>query len=871
MYNVGFITINSPLVLVLRNLRTRWVRTLLTTLGIIVGVAAMVAVNATNNSTLSAIDTFFDEAAGKSDLIVEAAVTGELFNADTLTTVRRFPDVTAAAPSFIGVTVPADEAAAWEEQYAAGGAIVPGTRFWLMGRDPEADQAVHEYKLVDGRLLRPGETAYSILLVDEYADEKEMDVGDDFGIVTPNEGIVPLRVVGIIAKEGIGITNEGVVGITPLPVAQELFNAGGEITQIEIVVDDAIAADSAALETLQTEIETRLGSEYDVKFPSARGAVVADSLQTYQQGLNFFSVVSLFVGSFLIYNAFAMTVVERTREIGMLRAVGTTRKQIMTMMLLEAVILGVVGAVIGVLFGLLLARGLVVSMATFTGQTIEQVTATPQTLIAALLVGLAVTIAAATLPAVQASRVSPIQALRVQGSNDETQWLETGLRFGPLTVTAAILILYYVPFRADVAFIIGSNTIFILLLGATLCIPILANPIERIVRPFILLIFNNEGRLGSSNITRARGRTTLTVAALMVGISMVVGINGLTNSFEQDIQQWVDTALGGDLFVRSPLAMQPDVEARLLAVPQITAVTRARILSTQFIVNGQDETAVFTAVDPDTYLTVRGLRIEDGPTPEEAIRQLAQGDTVFISADAAAKYGIGVDDTLILETRRGRLPFRVAATVIDFSGGDTPTITGSWSDMRRYFGVSDISSFAVKLTPDASLPAVTTIIEDEIGRGQNLTVESKADFEQKVRNLSAEAFVLFDILGLIGLVVAALGVVNTMMMNVLERTRELGGLRSLGMTRRQVRRMILAEAATLGFIGGLFGVSFGAVLADVFVIGLRSIGGFVLTSQPPYWPMAYSFVIALVVAIAAAWYPALRASRVNIITAIKHE
>lgn len=871
MYRIGPLPVNSSLALALRSLTTRLVRTALTTLGIIVGVAAMVAVNATNNSTLNAINNFFDEAAGKSDLIVEAAVSGELFNEEALAVVRRFTEVTAAAPVFVGVTIPADEAETWQEQYAAGGAIVPGTRFWLMGRDPAADVGVHEYRLVDGRLLQPNETAYSVMLVEDYAADKRITAGSDFAIVTPEQGVTVLRVVGIIAKEGIGVTNEGAVGITPLPVAQELFSAARQINQIELVVSDGIANDSTALQRLQAEIKARLGNAYDVKFPAARGAIVADSLQSYQQGLNFFSVVSLFVGSFLIYNAFAMTVVERTREIGMLRAVGSTRRQIMAMVLLEAGLLGVVGSILGVLFGLLLARGLATSMSAFTGQAIQQITATPVNLATAVAVGLVVTLAAAALPAVQASRVSPLQALRVQGSDGEGRWLETGLRFGPLTVSAAILILYYVPLRPDAAYFVGSNTIFLLLLGATLCIPILANPVERVIRPFILLIFGAEGQLGSSNITRARGRTTLTVAALMVGISMVVGINGLTDSFEQDIQAWVDTALGGDLFVRSPLLMQPDLEARLLALPQVTAVTRSRILSTRFVSGAVDETAIFVAVDPRTYLSVRGLRIEDGPSPEEAVRQLAQGNAIFLGADAAGKFNVRVGDTVELETRRGRLPFRVVATVIDFSGGDATTVTGSWDDMRRYFGVNNVSNFAVRLAGGASLEEVTVLIEDEVGRGRSLTVESKAEFEQKVRALSAQAFVLFDVLGLIGLVVAALGVVNTMLMNVLERTRELGGLRSLGMMRTQVQRMILAEATTLGFIGGLFGVAFGAVLADVFVIGVRTIGGFVITSQPPYWPMVYSFGIALVVAIAAAWYPARRAARVNIIAAIKHE
>jgi putative ABC transport system permease protein len=768
--------------------------------------------------------------------------------------------------------VPADEAEDWQQQFGAGGAILPGTNFWLMGRDPVVDIAVHDYKLVDGRLLQPGETAYNMLLVDEYADDKGAEVGEDFTIMTPGSGPVALRVVGLIAKEGIGVTNEGVIGIVPLSVAQALFDQAGQLSQIDLVVADAIAADDEALKALNEQIARRIGDDYAVKYPASRGEVVANTLQNYQLGLNFFSVVTLFVGSFLIYNAFAMTVVERTREIGMQRAIGMTRGQIILGVLLEAGILGAVGAFVGIWGGLLLARGLVVFMSSFTGQTIEQVSATPETMLRAFAVGVTVTIIAALAPAWQASRISPLQALRIQGSVDESRWLYTGLKFGPLTVVAALLVLYYVPFRQEIAFLVGSNSIFVLLLGATLCIPIFTGLIERLIRPFIISIFGNEGRLGSSNINRARGRTTLTVAALMVGISMVVGINGMTQSFEGDIQDWIDTALGGDLFVRSPLNIQPEIEARLLALPEITAVTKSRFAASQMLTpEGDDVFSLFVAIDPTTYLSVRGLRIQEGPGEAEAIRQLAAGDTILVSANVANRFNLNVNDIVLLDTKRGQRPFRIAAIVIDFGGGEQTAVTGSWQDLRRYFGINDISTIAVKLQPGTSLEAITDKIEDDVGASQNLAVESKAEFEQKIRDLSAQAFGLFDVLGLIGLVVAALGVINTMLMNVLERTRELGSLRSLGMTRPQVRRLILAEAAAIGFMGAIFGVAFGAVLSDVFIVGLRAIGGFVLNSQLPYGAMIYSFGLAFVVAIVAAFYPAYRASVINIITAIKHE
>jgi putative ABC transport system permease protein len=858
--------------MVLRNLRARWVRTVLTALGIVVGVAAMVAVNATNNSTLKSINRFFDEAAGQSDLVIETAATGERFDEATLATVRRFPGVVAAAPGIVGVTIPADEANEWEQQYGAGGNIIPGTNFWLMGRDMAADVGIHSYDLVDGRLLQPDDTAFNMMLVETYAEEKGIEVGEDFAILTPSSGVVKLRVIGLIAKEEIGISNEGVIGITSVQVVQELFGASGEIDQIELIVEEEISANTAALDQFRNDLENRLDTELAVKLPASRGQSITDSLQSYQQGLNFFSVVSLFVGSFLIYNAFAMTVVERTREIGMLRAVGTTQRQVIKIVLTEALLLGVVGSVAGVGAGLLLARGLVITMGNFAGQTVKEVTATPNSLLTSVIVGVVVTLGAAIVPALQAARISPLQALRVQGNVDERRWLTMGLKFGPLTVVAALLILYWVPFRPSVAFIIGSGTIFMLLLGATLCIPVLANGLEWVIRPFTLLLFGNEGRLGSSNINRARGRTALTVAALMVGISMVVGINGLTSSFEQDIDQWMDSAVGGDLFVRSPLLMQPDLEARLLALPQVTAVTPTRFVSSRlFPKTGEDEYALFIAIDPASYMTVRGLRIQDGPELAAVMARLGEGGAVYVGADEANKFDLAVGDFVTLETRRGRREFEIAAIVLEFGAGETISFTGSMADARRYFGVNDVNTFSVNLQEGVEVTAVAEIIENQLGRGQNLSVEGKEAFEEKIRTLSAEAFSLFDVLGMIGLVVAALGVVNTMLMNVLERTRELGGLRSLGMSRSQVRRMILAEATTIGFIGAVFGVGFGAVLSDVFIIGLRSIGGFVLTSQLPVKSMISSFFLAYLVALLAAWYPAVRASNVNIISAIKNE
>lgn len=870
LFRLSRLAVAMPLLLAVRNMATRWVRTALTMLGIIVGVAAMVAVNVTNGSTLNSINRFFDEAAGQSDLLVEAETSGG-FDQALADVVQRTPGVAALAPAYVGVTIPAAEAQDWQVEFGGGGQIVPGSQFWLMGIDPELDPQVHDYKLTAGELLPPGETGYRVVLVASYAEEKGIEVGEDFELLIPG-GTARLRVVGLIAKEGIGVTNEGVIGFAPLPAAQEMFAAAGTLSQIEIVAAAEIAGSSDDLEALRQTLADRLGAEVLVKYPASRGQLVANSLQNYRLGLGFFSVVSLFVGSFLIYNAFAMTIVERTREMGMMRAIGTTQAQIMGLVMSEAAIVGVIGSLLGVGAGLLLARGLIVFMAAFTRQAIEIVAAQPGDLLEAVGVGVLVTLAAAFVPAFQAARISPLQALRVKGNVNEARWLQVGLKFGPLTVLVSLLILYRVPFRPEVAYAVGSNSIFLLLLGATLCIPIVASLLERLFRPLIIVLFGNEGRLGSSNINRAKGRTTLTVAALMVGISMVVGISGLTQSFKADLGNWVETAVGGDLYVRSPMTMRPELENRLLGVEGVAAVTKAAYVATRLALpNGEDVFTLFAAIDPETYLQVAGIQIEEGPSAAAAIQQLADGGSLLISATIAEQYDLTVGDSLTLDTRRGQQTFRVAGVIVDFTGAELPVVTGSWEDLRRYFGVNHVDRFTVTLLPGAVANDVAERIKTQAGRGLSLSVESQADFQAKVLEVSESAFALFDVLSLIGLVVAGLGVINTMLMNVLERTRELGGLRSLGMTQPQVRRMILAEAAAMGLIGAVFGVAFGVVLVGVFIMGLRELGGFALTAQTPTQAMVVAFFLALLLALAAAWYPAVRAGRVNIIAAIKNE
>jgi putative ABC transport system permease protein len=669
--------------------------------------------------------------------------------------------------------------------------------------------------------------------------------------------------------------NNGAVAIVPIGAAGAILNVGSDINQIDVLVEPSIAETPRRLEELKSQLAETLGQRYQVLYPAARGAVVSKMLASYQLGLSFFSAVALFVGAFLIYNTFTMTVVERTREIGMLRTLGMTRLQVTLLILAEAALLGGIGSTAGVGFGILLSRGLMRSMGAVTATEITSITIPIGGLLTSLLVGLGVTLASAALPAWRARSISPLEALRVTARPQSVPLGRYGWLVGAGLIGAAYLALYRIPFRPEVQYPVGATSIFILLLGATLAVPITIGVFERLLRPVLAFIYRGEGQLGASNIRRAKARTALTVAALMVGIAMVIGIQALTTSFEIDIDNWVQTAIGGDLYVRSPIPMREEFGQRLQGEPTVQAVSPVTFHRVRRVPPNQapeeTDTLLFVAIDPETYPQVASFVFEDPEANlEAALIELATGDALLISTTLADRYGLVTGDKLRLETRRGARDFRVAGVVVDFTSQGY-VINGSRADLARYFGESTADEFILALKPGIGAQAEADRLEERYGRSRHIAVETATDFRAKVSNLTAQAFALFDVLGLIGVIIAALGVVNTLMMNVFERQREIGGLRSLGMTKVQVARMVLAESGAMGIIGGLFGTVFGFFLSQVFLLGLEVIGGYTVNYNLPPLALAISLVIALVVSQGAALYPAWRAATVRIIESIQHE
>jgi putative ABC transport system permease protein len=853
-----------------RSLTARLTRTLLTMSGVMLGVGVILAVSITNLSTMDSIRLVFTDASGRAHLVVtDAGADDEGFREAIRADVAALPGVHAAVPTVQGQALLADEATPEEMGVSFFGAV--GGGITLYGIDPALDTEARQYRVVAGRFLDASVlNARDIVMVEAFAEEKSLALGQDIQVLTPY-GVTDLHIVGLIAKEGPGQVNNGAFGVIPLDTAQALFGRAGRINQIDVVVTPE-AATVAQIDALKNALQARLGDAYSVIYPAAQGKRVTQMLDTYQMGLDFMSVVALFVGTFLIYNAFSMTVVERTREIGMLRTVGMTRRQVTRQILTEAAVLGLLGSLLGLGLGITLSRGLIRIMEIVMAQEVREVRIPLDGLVTSMAIGLGATLIAALIPSWQAGRISPLEALRIRGNRREGWLMRHGWLPGVGLLATASVILYRVTLAPSLQTHLSSLAILLLFLGGTFLIPATVTVWERIARPWVLSLYGSEGHLGSRNIERSRLRTTLTVAALMIGVAMILTMRGMTSAYERDIRAWVNAYIGGDLYVYSNLPMRTDLGRRLESIEGVRAVTPIRYLSVNRLKpDGTKERLTLTVVDPATYRHVTSFVFaDDQGNADRLLDELEQGGTVYVSSVLSEMYGLQRGDTIRLETRRGQHDFRVAAVVVDFYDQGM-VLEGSWRDMRRYFGVNHASAFLLKLEPRASVEEVQERIQTVYGQRRHLTVQSNKSLKERAFTLMAQAFSLFDVLALIAMIVASLGVVNTLTMNVMERTQEIGMLRGVGMTRRQVAKMILAEAGVMGLIGGAFGIAFGLFLLRLTLVGIAEVQGYELGFVLPTQGILVSLLIALVVSQLAALWPARRAARINVIEAIHTE
>jgi len=652
-----------------------------------------------------------------------------------------------------------------------------------------------------------------------------------------------------------------------LDTAQRAFGAPGQIDQINVVAEPG-----TDVRALRDEIAASVGPSYDVQLADDAaqdsGVAVRDFLDLLSGLLLGFALIGVVVAAFLVFNTFTIVVAQRTRELGLLRVLGASRAQMVTALLLEALIVGVVASLVGLVLGIVVASGLLAVVQSFGFDIPEGgIVVTPRTVIVALGVGVVVTVAAALWPAIRASREAPVDALA-----DVVIVRRPRLR--RRTVAGMIVLLASVPFliagldHASEARKITDDLLWIaigallVLLGVVI---LLATFSSRVAGAIGRLgeWRGVTGRLARENAIRNPRRTAATASALVIGLALVTLVAIFGASTKASVDHAVDRNVKADVILKAKqfAGFSPEVAQRVAELPEVKVVSPFQFRKVR--INNLVET-VASARSAGLQATTN-LDVIDGSVDG------LEPDGILLEEQAARDYGVRVGDQLVVQMSRGFYPFRVAAIYRepDFTGGFPVSFIVPRELYLQGFGTDEQDTLVYVRTrgnTDQAATAIRRALHDDFPNIEVFTRDGyRTDQQQAIDRFLAVTIALL----LLSEIIAVLGIVNTLALSVFERTHELGLLRAVGMSRVQVRQMIRGESVIIAVLGAVVGVAVGLLWGWVFVTALDGQG--ITQLSIPVLQLILFLVLAVLAGVIAAWLPARRAGRLDVLDAIATE
>jgi putative ABC transport system permease protein len=655
-----------------------------------------------------------------------------------------------------------------------------------------------------------------------------------------------------------------------LAEAQELAGCEGQVQQILVDGEPGVAP-----EELVERIRPVLPAEGEVITGEEAAEQTADSVQEgfafFTYALQIFAALALLVGIFIISNTFSILVAQRTRELALLRAVGASRGQVLRSVLLEAIVIGVTSALLGLLAGIGLAYGATAFLeAIGSDLPTRTLVVSPGTIIAAFVIGAIVTVVAALIPAIKATRVPPLAAIRDvsvdrSGASRIRLVLAVGiLAFGLFNLSKA----WTSDGDTDALPTVGLGAVLVIV-GAILLGPVLAGISVRTLGFWLPRARGVNGRLAVENASRSPKRTSATASALLIGVALVGFITVFAASAKESVASEVDRGFTADLVVQAncgfgpPSGFPPAVADTVGGVPGVAVVSPVGFAQAQLTYpDGHTADSFVTTVDPETITEVLTPRMQQGEL------SALEDDGILVDRQVAEDNDLVIDDMVeIVVNGGGRLPLRIQGI------SDDQVILGNWTMTREAFnGISledlDFQVFA-KVAPGEDVDDVQALVEEAVAPFTSLEVLDKDGF---VGDLAAQLTSLVNVIyGLLALsvIIAVIGIGNTISLSVHERTRELGLLRAVGMVRGQLRSTIRWEAVLISLLGTVVGLVLGLFLSYAMV---RALEGFGLRSfAVPVGSMVFIVILAAILGVLASLLPAHRASKLDVLEAIATE
>ncbi len=712
------------------------------------------------------------------------------------------------------------------------------------------------YPLVSGEAPR-GEG--EILIDSRTAERSGYAVGDTVRLSVNGPVLTP-KITGIFTTDDGTVAAGGSLALFDTPTAQKLFGTPGTFEEIDVKARPGVS--EATLKKQLDEalpkglVETTTGGQ----LADEQAELIAESMSGMKQGLLVFAGIALFVGTFIITNTFTMLVAQRTKELALMRAVGASRRQVTRSVLIEAFAVGTVAAVTGLAAGVgigALLRSLMDTM----GATVPAgpLVVTWQTVAAALAVGILITMLAAWLPGRRAAKIPPVAAMSSVHAAATTKSLVVRNVLGALFTGGGVAVVLAATTMGgsdgQAPMGLGAG---LLIIGVFILTPLLSRPLIAAAGP-VLRVFGVAGKLARQNAVRNPRRTAATASALMIGLTLITGMTVMASSLATSIDKMASAAIKADYVVSmaNGNALSPDIGEKLRAAEGVTAASPMR----GGISRVDERTEYLTGVDGPAFGELTDLRVRDG-----AFR--IGGTDVVVDGDTAGKHDWRAGSSFTVSYGDGEKQRLTVAGV--YEGNDM--LRGILLDNATLSPhLSEPSDMLVMVkTADGASDAGEDVLREALGTNPAIKIQTKQDLSEEIASMFTLLLnMLYGLLAM-AVIVAVLGVINTLAMSVFERSQEIGMLRAVGLDRRGVKRMVRLESLVISLFGGVLGIGLGVFFG-------WAAGELVGTSMPtyelvlPWGRMAVFLLLAAVVGILAALWPARRAARLNMLEAIKAE
>jgi putative ABC transport system permease protein len=850
-----------------RHARRHRLRTALTFFGIALGVGVIIAIAIVNRSLTGSFQSTIDQIAGKAVLQVSNGESG--INESLFPVIRDTPGIRDAAPAVDGfLPVSGREA---ERLYVYGVDLL--TDFAI--RDHQFTGAADSSEQALDFIAQPD----SIALTESFARRLDLPLGAEITLAT-SRGRQTYTVRAHLKEQGTAKVFGGNFALMDLPVAQRTFGKREKLDIVDLTVEEGVP-----IESVQQRLRGRLAGAAEVERPRKRGEQIESLLVSFRVGLFFVSLIALFVGFFLIYNTVAVSIIQRKREIGALRCLGMRRGELLRLIIAEALILAVAGALVGSLLGWLLAQAALVAV----GETVANLFSlvdlaagafSGRELGLALASGITVAVVAALHPAWQAIHVSPLESAtqaawrpRLHASRS---WSTAAGLFCFLLSPGLILLS---PLgRGPVGqFSFGVVAMLVFLLGLACFCPAIVNyGVKWFWQSTVQLPGRSwvEARLASDSLRRNPLRSGITVATLVISLAAIFTIAAFVNSVRGSLLAWVDQMVTADLIISSgartagprnvPLSEDPALNFKV--IPGVKVVDLYRLIRSTY----QGKPILIESFSARESAGVRNLPMAVGDGAR-ALRDLGEGKGVIISESLQSRFGKTANDRIELSTPAGSIVFTILGVYVDYSS-DAGSVLIDRALYKKYWRDELVDAFDLWLEPQADQTAVIQRIRQDYGEKYQLFISTHRELREAVVRIMEQSFVVNYAVEIVAVVVAIFSIINTLLASILDRTREIGVLRAIGATQAQIRAIVVMEAGWMGLVGGLLGLFAGTIMAYHHVVyNTQVLTGWTFQFYYPYGVAGLSLIASVLLCLLAGYGPAKQAGSRPIVTAIGYE